>query len=54
MAPIPNPRIVFAKPIPEGAWPVIGEHLVYDDSRTIDPDTVPLNGGSLTKALYFR
>ncbi|KAI4293619.1 NAD(P)-binding protein, partial [Schizophyllum commune Loenen D] len=54
MAPIPNPRIVFAKPIPEGAWPVIGEHLVYDDSRTIDPDTVPLNGGYLTKALYFR
>ncbi|KAL1663456.1 hypothetical protein GGF50DRAFT_102972 [Schizophyllum commune] len=53
MAPIPNPRIVFAKPIPEGAWPVIGEHLVYDDSRTIDPNTVPLNGGYLTKALYF-
>ncbi|KAL1733717.1 hypothetical protein EV714DRAFT_246387 [Schizophyllum commune] len=53
MAPIPNPRIVFAKPISEGAWPVIGEHLVYDDSRTIDPDTVPLNGGYLTKALYF-
>uniref|UniRef100_D8Q1R7 Enoyl reductase (ER) domain-containing protein n=1 Tax=Schizophyllum commune (strain H4-8 / FGSC 9210) TaxID=578458 RepID=D8Q1R7_SCHCM len=53
MAPIPNPRVVFAKPIPEGAWPVIGEHLVYDDSRTIDLDNVPLNGGYLTKALYL-
>ncbi|KAL1738531.1 hypothetical protein HDZ31DRAFT_14549, partial [Schizophyllum fasciatum] len=53
MAPVPNPRVVYAKPVPQGAWPVVGEHLVYDDSRTIDPDTVPLNGGFLTKALYL-
>ncbi|KAL1758229.1 hypothetical protein FB107DRAFT_207742 [Schizophyllum commune] len=53
MAPVPNPRVVYAKPIPQGAWPVVGEHLVYDNSRTIDPETVPLNGGFLTKALYL-
>ncbi|KAI4517806.1 NAD(P)-binding protein [Schizophyllum commune Loenen D] len=53
MTPVLNPRVMYAKPIPQGAWPVVGEHLVYDNSRTIDPDTVPLNGGFLTKALYL-
>ncbi|TRM57886.1 hypothetical protein BD626DRAFT_204604 [Schizophyllum amplum] len=53
MAPIPNPRVVFAKPVPQGAWPIVGEHLVYDGTPTIDLDTVPLNGGFLTKALYL-
>ncbi|KAI5895550.1 NAD(P)-binding protein [Schizophyllum commune H4-8] len=53
MVPVPNPRVVYAKPIPQGAWPVVGEHLIYDNSRTIDPETVPLNGGFLTKVLYL-
>ncbi|KXN84701.1 Zinc-type alcohol dehydrogenase-like protein PB24D3.08c, partial [Leucoagaricus sp. SymC.cos] len=46
-----NTRIVFAK------WPktmpVPGEHLVLDNSRTIDIKNVPLNGGFLTKLLLI-
>ena len=47
-----NPRVVLAK------WPetetVPGEHLIFDDSKTIDVDNVPLNGGFLTKLLLIR
>ncbi|KAL1747885.1 hypothetical protein HDZ31DRAFT_30984 [Schizophyllum fasciatum] len=53
MPPTPNPRIVYAKPIPDGAWPVVGEHLVFDGARTIDLDSVPLHGGYLTRTLYL-
>lgn len=49
-----NPRIVFAKhPGPHEA-PKIGEHLVHDNSPTIDLEHVPLNGGYLTKTLILR
>ncbi|KAJ6627985.1 hypothetical protein B0H10DRAFT_2281963 [Mycena sp. CBHHK59/15] len=48
----PNPQIVFAKR-PGTGLPVPGEHLVYDGSRSIDLDSVPLNGGFLTKTLML-
>ena len=48
----PNPRIVFKKNA-VGVVPVKGEHTVYDDSRTIDLDNAPLNGGYLTKTLVL-
>lgn len=34
-------------------YPVPGKTTVYDDSQTIDLDTVQLNGGILVKALSF-
>ncbi|KAJ7141359.1 hypothetical protein C8R44DRAFT_659065 [Mycena epipterygia] len=48
----PNPRVVFAKRLDTGL-PVPGEHLVFDGSHSIDLDTVPLNGGYLTKTLML-
>jgi len=48
----PNPRIVFAKRLSDG-YPVVGEHLVFDTSHSIDLDHVPLNGGYLTKTLLI-
>ncbi|KAF8578379.1 NAD(P)-binding protein [Ramaria rubella] len=51
MPSIPNPRVVYAK-IPTG-YPVPGEHLVYDAASTIDLDSIPLNGGFLTKTLVL-
>ncbi|KAJ7141371.1 hypothetical protein C8R44DRAFT_763278 [Mycena epipterygia] len=48
----PNPRVVFAKR-PGTGLPVPGEHLVFDGSRSIDLDAVPLNGGFLTKTLML-
>ncbi|KAG6828340.1 hypothetical protein H0H92_008354 [Tricholoma furcatifolium] len=48
-----NPRILFTKRPEQGEIPVIGEHLKYDTSRTIDLDNVPLNGGWLTKTLLL-
>jgi hypothetical protein len=51
--PIPNPRIVFAER-PGDSIPVIGKHIVFDATRTINLDTVPLNGGFLTKTLLLR
>lgn len=49
----PNPRVIFAKR--PGSGPVVpGEHLVFDGSRTIDLENVPLNGGFLTKTLMLR
>lgn len=32
-------------------YPVTGTTYIYDDSETIDLDTVPLNGGVLVKTL---
>ncbi|KAF7349033.1 NAD(P)-binding protein [Mycena venus] len=58
MAPITNARVLFNS-IPD-EYPVPGETTVYDTAQTIDPDTVPLNGGFLVKTLvlsvdpYFR
>lgn len=49
MSPVPNPTIVFTSN-PQGV-PVPGEHLVYRNDITIDPDHVPLNGGILTKTI---
>jgi hypothetical protein len=51
---IPNPRVVFAKRPGTGNLPVPGEHLVFDASPSIDLETVPLNGGFLTKTLMLR
>ncbi|KAJ7017827.1 hypothetical protein C8F04DRAFT_1278731 [Mycena alexandri] len=58
MSPIQNARVLFNS-VPKG-FPVPGETTVYDTTPTIDPDTVPLNGGFLIKTLvlsvdpYFR
>ncbi|KAJ7579076.1 hypothetical protein C8J56DRAFT_1030485 [Mycena floridula] len=52
MAPIPNPRIIFAK-TPKGRLPVPGKDLVYDATPIIDIENVPLNGGWLTKNLIL-
>ncbi|KAH9481061.1 Zinc-type alcohol dehydrogenase-like protein PB24D3.08c [Psilocybe cubensis] len=48
-----NPRIVFAKRPAPHELPKIGEHLIFDESRTIDLENVPLNGGFLTKTLIL-
>ena len=52
MSPIPNPRVILAK-VPVD-YPVAGEHIVLETCHTIDLDTVPLNGGYLTKTLLLR
>ncbi|KAJ7169192.1 hypothetical protein C8R43DRAFT_1155645 [Mycena crocata] len=58
MAPIQNGRVLFNS-VPE-SYPIPGETTVYDTSKTIDLETVPLNGGFLVKTLilsvdpYFR
>ncbi|KAJ7657319.1 hypothetical protein DFH06DRAFT_1197963 [Mycena polygramma] len=58
MAPTQNARVLFNS-VPQ-TYPVPGETTVYDTSQTIDPETVPLNGGFLIKTLvlsvdpYFR
>ena len=49
---ISNPRITFKK-YAVGVVPIKGEHLIYDDSRTIDLENVPLNGGFLTKTVIL-
>ncbi|KAJ7816175.1 hypothetical protein B0H13DRAFT_2380576 [Mycena leptocephala] len=51
MVPIQNARVLFNS-VPEG-YPIPGETTVYDTSQTIDPETVPLNGGFLTKTLVL-
>ncbi|KAF9493528.1 NAD(P)-binding protein [Pleurotus eryngii] len=51
MAPVKNGRHLFNE-IPVG-YPIPGKTTVYDDSQTIDLDTVQLNGGILIKALAF-
>ncbi|KAJ7752416.1 hypothetical protein DFH07DRAFT_825215 [Mycena maculata] len=47
-----NPRVVFAKR-PGTRIPVPGEHIIFESSRSIDLDSVPLNGGFLTKTLML-
>ncbi|KAF7345141.1 NAD P-binding protein [Mycena sanguinolenta] len=51
MAPVTNPRVLFAK-IPKD-FPVPGETTVYDTTQTIDLESVPLNGGFLLKTLVL-
>ncbi|KAF8876980.1 alcohol dehydrogenase [Gymnopilus junonius] len=49
MAPVLNGRIIFNQ-IPE-KYPVPGQTVIYDTSKKIDLDTVPLHGGVLIKIL---
>ncbi|GLB39900.1 putative N-terminal domain of oxidoreductase [Lyophyllum shimeji] len=49
MAPVRNARTVFNS-VPTG-YPEPGKTTVYDDTKTIDVDNVPLNGGFLLKTL---
>ncbi|KAG6836782.1 hypothetical protein H0H93_003374 [Arthromyces matolae] len=49
-----NPRVVLAKHPKQGHLPVLGEHLIYDTSKTIDLNNIPLDGGFLTKTLILR
>ncbi|KZT52611.1 alcohol dehydrogenase [Calocera cornea HHB12733] len=51
MAPIPNPQLFLAAH-PVG-YPVPDRDFKYDTSESIDLETVPLNGGFLTKTLYL-
>ncbi|KIY43538.1 hypothetical protein FISHEDRAFT_52927 [Fistulina hepatica ATCC 64428] len=51
MAPVRNARVLFNQ-VPKG-YPVPGETTVYDDSQTINLDTVPLKGGVLFKTLLL-
>ncbi|KAF9493534.1 NAD-P-binding protein [Pleurotus eryngii] len=51
MAPVKNGRHLFNE-VPVG-YPVPGKTTVYDESQTIDLETVPLNGGILIKTLSF-
>ncbi|KIY51560.1 alcohol dehydrogenase [Fistulina hepatica ATCC 64428] len=51
MAPVRNARVLFNQ-APKG-YPVPGETTVYDESQTIDLNTVPLNGGVLFKTLLL-
>ncbi|KAL0576962.1 hypothetical protein V5O48_005033 [Marasmius crinis-equi] len=51
MAPVRNARVIFNE-IPTG-YPEPGKTTVYDDSKTIDIDTVSLNGNVLVKALVL-
>ncbi|KAL0563028.1 hypothetical protein V5O48_019050 [Marasmius crinis-equi] len=51
MAPVRNARLIFNE-IPKG-YPEPGKSTVYNDSKTIDIDTVPLNGNILVKALVL-
>ena len=32
-------------------YPIPGQHIIYDESQTIDLDNVPVNGGILVKIL---
>ncbi|KAJ7672838.1 hypothetical protein B0H17DRAFT_1083540 [Mycena rosella] len=50
--PVPNPRIVFTKR-PGNGFPVVGEHISLDNTRSIDLERVLLNGGFLTKTLLL-
>ncbi|GJE91329.1 NADP-dependent oxidoreductase [Phanerochaete sordida] len=49
MAPVKNGRLLFNE-VPTG-YPEPGKTTVYDDSQTIDLESVPLNGGVLVKIL---
>ncbi|KZT59225.1 NAD(P)-binding protein [Calocera cornea HHB12733] len=51
MAPIPNPKVLFAA-YPAG-YPDVKKDFKYDTSESIDLETAPLNGGFLTKTLYL-
>ncbi|RDB14718.1 NADP-dependent oxidoreductase RED1 [Hypsizygus marmoreus] len=51
MAPVRNARVVFNS-VPTG-YPEPGKTVVYDDSKTIDIENVPLNGGLLIKTLVL-
>ncbi|KAI1790247.1 NAD(P)-binding protein [Ganoderma leucocontextum] len=51
MAPVKNGRYLFNE-IPTG-YPVPGKTTIYDESETIDLDTVSLNGGVLVKVLVL-
>ncbi|KAH9918900.1 NAD-P-binding protein [Epithele typhae] len=52
MSPICNARVLF-KEFPGSDYPVVDQHLAYDDSQTVDPVTDPLDGGFLVKVLYL-
>ncbi|KIY64989.1 NAD(P)-binding protein [Cylindrobasidium torrendii FP15055 ss-10] len=46
-----NPTVIFRKAVPDGALPVAGEHIVSDDTCTIDLENVRLGGGFLTETI---
>ncbi|KAG5728702.1 Zinc-type alcohol dehydrogenase-like protein PB24D3.08c [Termitomyces sp. T112] len=48
-----NPRVLFSKRPATGELPIVGQHIIFDNSRAIDLDDVPLKGGFLTKTLIL-
>ena len=53
MAPVRNARVLFNSIPAPNTYPEPGKTTRYDDSQTIDPDNVPLNGGFLVKILVL-
>ncbi|KAI0719028.1 NAD-P-binding protein [Fomitopsis betulina] len=53
MAPVRNARSLFHSVPAPNTYPEPGKATRYDDSQTIDLDTVPLNGGFLIKTLVL-
>ncbi|KAG6846735.1 hypothetical protein H0H93_012188, partial [Arthromyces matolae] len=51
MAPIRNARTIFNS-VPTG-FPEPGKTTVYDESKTIDLEHVPLHGGFILKTLFL-
>ena len=53
MAPVRNARVLFNSIPAPNPYPEPGKTTRYDDSQTMDPDNVPLNGGFLVKILVL-
>ncbi|KAF8219765.1 alcohol dehydrogenase [Tricholoma matsutake] len=51
MTPVRNAHVLFNS-VPSG-YPEPGKTTIYDDTRTIDIDDVPLHGGFLVKTLFL-
>ncbi|KZP05193.1 alcohol dehydrogenase [Athelia psychrophila] len=51
MAPVQNARLIYSQH--PTTYPVPGQTFVYDDSPTIDLNTVPLHGGILVKTIVL-
>lgn len=51
MTPVRNGRVLFSSIPSAGSYPIPGKTVVYDDSQTVDLESIPLNGGFLVKTL---
>ena len=53
MAPVRNARVIFKSIPAPNTFPESEKIALYDESQTIDLETVPLNGGFLVKTLVL-